>query len=309
MSHKITWPEGRQFAFTIVDDTDFSVVENTAPVYQLLKECGMRTTKTVWVYPPRDHIAGDCLQDRDYLTFIRQLKRDGFEIALHGVGSGAFSRDEIIEGLRFFKEALGDYPTMHINHSMNPDNLYSGYKRFVFPLRHLMKRLRRDTFYGDERDSPYFWGDCAQKHIRYARNHVINGINTLAFDPRMPYPMKGRAPGPNNWFSSSDGSTAERCNQLLCDRNIGRLERSAGCCIVYTHFAKGFVKDGQLDATFEIAIRNLAARNGWFAPAGEVLDHLAGQKTNSGPSSYAYLLGLDLKLTVDRISKKVRSRG
>jgi hypothetical protein len=79
------WPEGKRFAFTVVDDTDLSTVENIAPVYRLLQECGMRTTKTVWVYPSRDRFTGDCLQDSDYLSFVKQLKADGFEIGLHGV--------------------------------------------------------------------------------------------------------------------------------------------------------------------------------------------------------------------------------
>ena len=42
------FPDGRQFAFTIIDDTDVATVENVAPMYALLERLGMRTTKTVW---------------------------------------------------------------------------------------------------------------------------------------------------------------------------------------------------------------------------------------------------------------------
>ena len=307
MSASPIWPEGKRFAFTVVDDTDLSTVDNVAPVYRLLKECGMRTTKTVWVYPSRDRFTGGCLQDPDYLSFVKQLQTDGFEIGMHGVGGGAFSREEIIEGLELFKEYLGDYPSMHINHSFNPDNLYWGYKRFAFPVRQIVNMLsRRDVFYGDEVDSPHYWGDHAKKHIKYSRNHVVNGINTLAFDPRMPYRVRSKSAASNGWFSSSDGHTLEEFVHLLSGGNVDYLERSGGCCILYTHFACDFVKDGAVDPAFESAIRNLASRNGWFVPASEVLDHLASFNPDQSPISYAYQLGLDLKWLMDRVLKKIR---
>ena len=93
------WPGGARFAFTFVDDTDNATVENVKPVYDLLTECGLRTTKTVRVYPPRDTFRGQSLEDASYLAFVRALQRRGFEIALHGVGSGAFTREEIRRGL------------------------------------------------------------------------------------------------------------------------------------------------------------------------------------------------------------------
>ena len=46
---KITWPDGKAFAFTIFDDTDFATVEKVGPVYSLLADCGLRTTKSCWV--------------------------------------------------------------------------------------------------------------------------------------------------------------------------------------------------------------------------------------------------------------------
>lgn len=41
------FPEGRQFAFSILDDTDDSTVENVKPVYDIFSSLGMKTTKTV----------------------------------------------------------------------------------------------------------------------------------------------------------------------------------------------------------------------------------------------------------------------
>ena len=44
----VVWPEGRKFAFTVLDDTDGQTVDNTKAVYDLLYDLGFRTTKTVW---------------------------------------------------------------------------------------------------------------------------------------------------------------------------------------------------------------------------------------------------------------------
>lgn len=274
------WPKGK-FAFTVVDDTDNSTVHNVKPVYDLLRECGLRTTKTVWVYPPRDNFSGQCLQDGDYREFIYELREDGFEIALHNVGSGAFTRDEILRGVEEFRELMGFYPTMQINHASNPDNLYWGVERFTGLVSSLMKLMFGDrrVYQGNNPESEYFWGDVAKKHVKFIRNHTFNGINTLRYDPRMPYRVRHKDKYSNYWFSSSDGHTIEEFNALTDPKNVLKLEEQGGLCIVYTHFASGFVKDsGKVDPIFERNIRFLASRDGWFAPAGEILDYLLSRE-------------------------------
>ena len=53
-SKTMKWPSNKKFAFTIVDDTDNATVENIKPVYDLLHKLSICSTKTIWVYPPRD---------------------------------------------------------------------------------------------------------------------------------------------------------------------------------------------------------------------------------------------------------------
>ena len=110
------YPDGKKFAFTVFDDTDGSTVENVKPVYDFLEEIGLTTTKSVWVFPPRGRDAGSCLQDAEYLVFIKHLASRGFEVGLHNVGDGCFSRKEIIEGFGVFRNLLGYYPAIHANH-------------------------------------------------------------------------------------------------------------------------------------------------------------------------------------------------
>ena len=84
--------EGKDFAFTIIDATDNATLARIRPIYELLSELGLRTTKTVWVYPaPESKCWGDAdtLEDPTYRAYILDLQTLGFEIALHGVHGGA----------------------------------------------------------------------------------------------------------------------------------------------------------------------------------------------------------------------------
>ena len=62
--------------------------------------------------------------DDDYLSFILKLQSQGFEIALHGVGDGVFTSQEIMDGIEIYRQKIGEYPRIHTNHSQNPGNLY-----------------------------------------------------------------------------------------------------------------------------------------------------------------------------------------
>jgi hypothetical protein len=302
----VKWPDGRSFAFAIVDDTDGATVDNVAPVYDLLAAEGISATKTVWVEPARDGWAGQSLADPEYLDFIRRLQAEGFEIALHGVGSGAFSRQEILDGLDRFRQLLDDDVRLHSNHSRSPHNVYWGHRRFVQPIAALYRRFgNRTVFEGEDPASATFWGDRVQE-IDYVRNLVFNGIDTLRYDRHMPY-REASKPYSKYWFSSSDGETVADFNRLIAPDQVDKLERSGGACVVYTHFASGFVQDGRLDPEFTTRIRALSRRNGWFVPASELLDHLRAQHRDSDrPIGYPALLTLNLRWAVDRVRKRLQ---
>jgi hypothetical protein len=285
-------------------------------VYELLQSLGMRTTKTVWVYPSRDRFQGDSLASPECVQWLLDLHRRGFEVGLHCVGAGEFSRQEILEGLDRFKEVFGEYPTLHTNHFQNPDNLYwSPRKRMVPPFGlgyavvSALTRLLgwpKCTFSGEDPGSPYFWGDAAKQHLKYVRNLTFNGINTLAYDPRMPYQVLSKKQYSNYWFSSSDGRAIEEFVALLAPKNVDRLAAQGGACIVYTHFASGFVSDGRVNPEFEARLRYLVGKNGWFVPAGEILDHLLARQGGDHEPGYPYLARLASIWLKDRILKLLR---
>ena len=90
----INWPENKDFVFTVIDDTDNATVRNIQLVYDYLYKKGMLTTKSVWVYRPRDRFRGESLSDEKYCSYIKNLMEKGYEIAFHNVASGSFTRNE-----------------------------------------------------------------------------------------------------------------------------------------------------------------------------------------------------------------------
>jgi hypothetical protein len=166
---------------------------------------------------------------------------------------------------------------------------------------------KRGSHKGGECESePYFWGDLAKEHIRYMRNLTFNDINTLAIDPRMPYCLDRTNKYANKWFSSSDGQTVQEFTALISHRNVNNLVQARGACIVYTHFAAGFVDDrGNVDSAFAKNLEYLASMGGWFVPVNQLLDHLATMTPGTDPG-YAYRLRLNLRWGADRVMKKWR---
>jgi glycosyltransferase involved in cell wall biosynthesis len=277
------FPNNKKFAFSILDDTDLSTVENVAPVYRLLEELGMHTTKSVWslASAPGARFTGASLQDPRYCDFVLELKDRGFEIALHNVRNTDSTRREIEWGLEEFRRLVGHYPRVHANHCSNRDNVYWGAARFstiasgLYGLAASFTRSR--TFEGHVEGSEHFWGDLCKKRIDYVRNMVFSEINTQRVNPGMPYydPTK---PLVNAWFSSADGSDKATFCKLLSEANQDRLEAEGGVCIVYTHFASGFSTNGCVDRRVEELLRWLAQKDGWFVPVSSLLDFLRDQR-------------------------------
>ena len=82
----------------------------------------------------------------------------------------------------------------------------------------------------------------------------------------------------SHWFSSSEGANVQSFCDMISEENQDLLEAENGVCIMYTHFADGFVEAGQLNEQFRRQMRRLSAKNGWFVPVGELLDYLRGRR-------------------------------
>ena len=279
MHQKISWPNNKQFAFTIFDDTDRANLKDIQLVYQCLDELGFKTTKSVWVTKgnkPHESSGVTC-DDKMYLNWLLELKNKGFEIGYHNTTYHSSHREEIKEGLKKFVKMFNQNPNVMANHSDNRENIYwgphrlSGSRRVIY---NILTRYKRNGFYkGHDESSPYFWGDLCKEYITYVRNFVFSDINTLKCCPYMPY-QDPEKPYVNYWFASSEGHNVNVFNKCLSNENQDRLEEEGGACIMYTHFADGFYQNGKLSEQFKIQMKRLSKKNGWFVPSSTLLEFL-----------------------------------
>jgi hypothetical protein len=276
----IAWPEGKRFAFSVFDDTDWATLDNVGSVYALLAELGLRTTKSVWVRtgdPHRGSITGQTCDDPEYLKWLLDLRAKGFEIAWHNATWHGSLREETRAGLEKFAELFGHYPLTAANHTGVEESIYwadarlTGMRKWIYNA--LTRCKNKGKYRGHIEGDRYFWGDLCREKIKYFRNFTYRGINPLAECPFMPYhdPLK---PYVNHWFASSDGHNLAAFNRCLREEEQDRLEAEGGACIMYTHFASGFCVDGKLDRRFRELMTRLAKKNGWFVPVATLLDYL-----------------------------------
>lgn len=279
MYEKIVWPKGKKFAFTVFDDTDLSTVNNVRPVYDFLEALGFRTTKTVWPIRgnKKPNFGGSTCEDSVYLEWLYYLKKRGFEIGYHLATYHTSNRNETAYALKKFADLFGHYPHSMANHTRCLESIYwgnfrvTGFVEFLYNL--LTLNRNKDLFKGHIEGDKYFWGDICKKKIEYVRNFTFPDINTLKACPIMPY-HDLQKPFVNYWFASSEGPDVISFNQCISEQNQDRLEEEEGACIIYTHFAKGFYENGEINPTFKFLIERLSRKNGWFVPVNELLDYL-----------------------------------
>lgn len=275
------YPNGARFVFTILDDTDDATVENVKPVYDLLSELGMRTTKTAWPLECPEgstlFFAAETLQDPHYLEFVRDLVARGFELAWHGATMESSTRERTLRGLAMIEELLGVRPTLACNHGQNLENLYWGAERYRtallrMPFAVAERLLGRPRYEGHRSDSVYFWGDVCRERFRFVRSFAFTTLDSGAIPPGRPYRLSS-TPWVNHWFNTADAPDAERFNRLVTPAAINRLRDEGGICILSTHLGKGFARGGRVDPQVEDTLRYLAAQPGWFVPVSDVLEH------------------------------------
>jgi hypothetical protein len=278
---QVRWPENKTFAFTIFDDTDLAAVENVAEIYELLYELGLRTTKSIWIKSDSrpDRLSGQTCDDPEYLEWIYKLQKQGFEIGWHMASYHSSGREKTIAALDRYRQLFESNPASMANHSQNCENIYWGSAKLSNPIYKFIYNLatgfkNHDKFMGHVEGSDYFWGDVCKQRIQYCRGFQFKEINTLKVCPYMPYhdPEKAYV---NLWFCASDGAEISSFNSLLSEVNQDKLESEGGACIVYTHLARGFYRDGEFDKRFTELIKRLSEKNGWFVPVRELLDYLA----------------------------------
>ncbi len=306
----IRWPDGKDFAFTFFDDTERATVENNRAIYGMLRDLGMRTTKSVWPFagPGEPDIPGPTCDEPEYLELCLQLQREGFEIALHNVTYHTSDTAATRRGFDLFRELFGHDPKSLANHSTNREGLYWGPARLTSWRRSLYSLLQRGQhFTGHVPGDPLFWGDLCKERVRYVRNFSFTDLNTLACLPQMPYHDPSR-PWVNQWFAASDGRSIVPFNRHVTRKTVDKLIAERGCCILYTHFGKDFYdyrKKGALDPDFVATMEHVAKHNGWFVPVSTLLDFLASQQPEPAVITQRELNRIENLWLLDQVSHVV----
>jgi hypothetical protein len=276
------WPDGKEFAFSIIDDPDSQWLSDSRTVYAFLEDHGFRTTKAIWpVRRDSDPTAhGETCDNPAYVEFCLALKSKGFELALHNVSYETSSRAETVRGLDIFRKLIGQDPVVMANHYNSLEAVYwgssrlNGLNRLAYNLITGYKNHHR--WHGHEPKHPLFWGDLCKSRIKYVRNFVFHEINTLRACPFLPY-YDPKRPFVQSWFAGSDGSDVRAAKRLLSPKNLDRLQNEGGLCILYCHLGHGFVQEGHVEREWAKSMERLSKMNGWYVPVGTVLDFIAGR--------------------------------
>lgn len=305
------FPGNKSFAFTILDDTDDATLENVKPIYDLLTELGMRTTKTAWpmACPEGSSVffAAETLQDPEYFEFVKGLVRSGFELASHGATMESSLRSRTEEGLDFMEKEFDGGLSMYCNHGMNLENIYWGLGRYqVLPVRMAVGILRRlhhrAGFLGHVKGSPYFWGDLCREKFKYVRNFTFDKLDISDVPPGCPYRLKS-TPFVNYWFSTADAPNVNSFRKLVTKEAVDAMVRNEGYSIISTHLGKGFVRNGKVDKQVKEILTYISKQSGWFVPVSSLLDHLLQYRNKS------YLSAVDqYSLELEHIGNKVKEK-
>jgi hypothetical protein len=276
------WPDSKDFAFTVFDDPDAQTLAGCRKIYDFLAELGLRTTIGVWPCAPirEPNSPGETCGNVEYLSYIQELQRGGFEVGYHNTTPHSSPRHEIAAGLTTFCGYFGAAPITMANH-YNAEAIYWGYHRLTGLRRHLYRAAnlsrRANQFSGHIPDSIYFWGDLCHEHVQYCRNFVFDEINTLRACPWMPYCDPER-PYVRYWYASSEGANVGSFTRMISEEKQDRLEAERGACIMYAHFGHGFVQNGDVEPRFRGLLTRLSKKNGWFVPVRTLLGYLQARR-------------------------------
>jgi hypothetical protein len=149
--------------------------------------------------------------------------------------------------------------------------------------------------------SEYYWGDLCQRHIQYVRNFTFKRLNILDVNPEMPYKLH-QTGYVNYWFSTADASGVDAFNKLFTKDRIDNLERNGGVCLLSTHLANGYVKNGKVNSATSEILKHIASKNGWFVPVSTILDYLLEKKKSSVELGHYQGFRLESRFILDKIS-------
>jgi hypothetical protein len=291
------YPEGHRFAFTIVQDADSAYSRRLAPVFDEIDALKMKITVTLFVFWAEWAHGGQSMNewlshatpaqsffrpvavplvDPAERAFYLSLAVRGHEIGMHSASETSDTTAQTERAFAYFTQVFGHSPTVYVEHS-HKNNKEALINEGADP---------RSPYYNLEilrRYHPWVWlndplGLPRPENPRYFDLFSIPGGPFNAELSRryglskvfMRTGVAGQADGDGflSWYSPA---------------NIDLLERDRGLALVYMHLDKKWldVATQKMREPLRERLRYLAHKNGWFAPAGRILDRLLLMKNVS----------------------------
>jgi hypothetical protein len=209
------------------------------------------------------------LLDEKEREFYIQLGARGHEIGMHTPSETSNTREDVIRAFEYFKEVFGRYPRIYVEHAVtrNKDGQASEGSKpgSIYFNTDLLNS------YG-----PWVWidDDCGVPDKRDRRFFDILAVNGSPFNAVAParYGIAKAFLRTGKWREADgDGFLA-----WYSEKNIDALEEQRGLALVYMHLdAKWLdVETREMRPAIKERLRYLASKNGWFIPAGVILDRL-----------------------------------
>ncbi|HUK40056.1 MAG TPA: hypothetical protein VLX11_03405 [Candidatus Acidoferrales bacterium] len=284
------YPDGHPFAFTLVHDADGAYSRRLSPLFDAFDGVGLKITATAfmfWADWAKDgriwndwkktessgeiFFAPQCvpLADDTEREFYVELSRRGHEIGMHTPSETSSTRPEIVRGFEFFKQVFGSYPTVYVEHSGSTKK----------DAQRSEGSTPESTYYNIDLLNSYgpwvwlddFWG---VPHNRHARFYDIIAANGSPFNDVAPkqYGILKAFLRTGKWAEGDgDGFLA-----WYSEENIDSLEKNRGIALVYTHLDKKWLdpETKKIRTAIRDRLRYLTSKNGWFVPAGTILDRV-----------------------------------
>lgn len=288
------YPSGHTFAFTIVHDADSAYSRRLAPLFEEFDALKIKITATAFVFwaswgnegkiwsrwnqirdPDQAFLAPKAvpLVDDTERQFYLSIAARGHEIGMHTPSDTSDTTEQLQRGFEYFIRVFGHPPSVYVEHSTqsnketlenegaNPRSNY--YSLAILKFYH-----------------PWVWvdGPLGLPPASEPKYYDLVASKGAPFSDESAkhYGLEKVFMRTGKW-NQADGDGFLVGYSVA---NIDDLERNRGLALAYTHLDSKWLDPVTHKMRLPIAerLRYLASKNGWFAPAGTILDRVQAMK-------------------------------
>jgi hypothetical protein len=281
------YPDGYDFAFTIVHDADSAYSRRLAPLFEAFDDLSFKFTVTVFPFwadwadkgriwshwhrleaPDREFFAPKAvpLVDASEREFYKTLAARGHEIGMHSASDTSDTRNDVMRAFEYFRQVFGAHPSVYVEHSA-PSNKEAqanegANPRSIYYTTDLLNRYGSWVWVDGPGGLPDQNRDSFYDVIA-ANGSPFNGLAVARYGIKKAFMRTGR------WKEAGgDGFL-----QWYSEANIDSLARNGGLALVYTHLDSRWLdpETRKLRGAIQSRLRYIASKPGWFVPAGTIL--------------------------------------